>query len=1338
MKKLNFFLMLVISSITWFHSTAQIINSDVSWKVNRPGVELPSLIFTEFRSDANSTYYLEMTNIGQETLDLSNFSIISVATYTRLEGTTDSTVMLGSTFHYIPLEGSLPGGESYVMTPVFDAWHENLLPTHNVTMAQNADMRWHQPEPATFEFLGIPEYEAYDFDSVSVYYNYTNRGGTAGWYLEYKFLDSEGNRDSTLIDNVNVLTDPYEAFGSGGAWQGNYQFPVAGITEAIDEYIMVRKSTVTSGNLDWNLSRGTDLETSEWIPVPEQNNDFDIFTTVGTHGNFQLDYVSNDPQKYIVDADNSTLTVPWEEARGGTLNRAFTLGDGMSWSYAESEMDSISTNVVDGDVFAFYALGDKMERDTFVIRVSPPTADVAVVFSKRQIDYVIDNWTQQEIPVLTPGYAVTSGLEPDSIYNIPFGTRIDTMLNYLYKPEKANWEVITGGETRADVKEDDILRVTSEDGSVTKEYVIKTNEYEPSDNANLSMITWPEVDLNVYWEWESDTLPEFEPMKASYKIILQTGTTTIPALQFQTEDVTAQLDITRAIDINGSLEQRTTKAIVTAEDGLTTKTYRVVFELETVPLQPNNAEPFISEMIWGMNFAYNLEIYNPGNQELDLNRYMIVQGNNDDNLAEALARLEDSGNKYKHHHVPGMRFRNDDDNTSYNAEKGYLVPDNVTNTIVQPGDVWVAGAINDGGWEGGRFYPARYFDWFTDGDHLDFIWYGYSYEAPDSNPFDAVNDEFNLNPWGAKYSRYNNPCYMDARSRATMFLLKIDNDSILDGYKDVTDPDDYIIVDRFQRAAEFPTEYWCAGRLMTDIHWNAWSLRRTPDVYQGVTERAEGFGDDFGRSSENAEWTVFNARDADYNNMDLITDIGIHSMNPVQKHVSSVTSVQLLVSEGYEGDLTITGSVDGIKVSEIAAMLDKADPDQMLYFINGADTLTDDETVAADMTLLSVSADGKNSTTYTLVNSPLDSDVLLVAVDGSGLTVSLSGTEGTITGVEPGSTIKSLLEGLEVPQKAVMNVVNGYDDLLSLETLNFDSVKVDRIVGPGVFLEVVAENGDKAVYSLDFGHTASDAMLYSDLFTVNQEVKAVYGVPEGITPMKLMSLVYPNQNASAKVVDKLGYERTVAILYSDDVIEVTSADESVTVIYSLNFLNEVNTAPAAVISGTTEITSNEPVAYTATVTDDGLPEGASHTYLWEVTSGNAASVVIATPDQMSTDITFTESGTFEISFTVSDGDLSNTVSTTVSSAVGVDKLESSSLKIYPNPASDLLFVEFNNENNSRASVNIIDISGRVLFTAESIHDKLEIDMNSFASGIYFVSVKIGNTISVHKLKVVKK
>ncbi|MDA3843254.1 MAG: T9SS type A sorting domain-containing protein [Candidatus Kapabacteria bacterium] len=70
------------------------------------------------------------------------------------------------------------------------------------------------------------------------------------------------------------------------------------------------------------------------------------------------------------------------------------------------------------------------------------------------------------------------------------------------------------------------------------------------------------------------------------------------------------------------------------------------------------------------------------------------------------------------------------------------------------------------------------------------------------------------------------------------------------------------------------------------------------------------------------------------------------------------------------------------------------------------------------------------------------------------------------------------------------------------------------------------------------------------------------------------------------------------------------------------------------------------------------------------------------------------------------------------------------INIYPNPASEQIFITIDDSNEFISSVHISDLSGQMLLTARSDI----IDVSSLRSGIYFVSVKTNN--GVHSCKLI--
>lgn len=1176
----NYILFIIVLLLLFpFISKGHLVNEPVSYKLDVPDLDVPQLIFTEFRGDAPNNTYVEITNIGDEPIDISNFAIISGHMFTKMQGSTETEIQLRLSYGYVPLSGILQQGESYVVSSAWDAMVESAaIPWHNVGIAQKSDLVCHWPEEESVEgYVDAPEYEAYGRDSADYYYPYTpthpDAFGSQGFYLQYAYIDSLGNRDSTIVDNVNFSIDPYERGGS--MWgQGSYQTPVAGVEDAIDSYILVRKSSIKEGNTNWHLSRGTNDITSDWIVVPEFNDKFNAFTTIGNHGDFDIDYsIVND--KISVDEANATITVPWEIARGEALAGYFDFGDGMAWSFDENTADSVYTNIQDGDIFSMYALGDNLKEMELTVNVTAPTSDVAIAFPKR----IYSN----SVSSIMPGNAVdvigdeepfkwrnlfqiTDGLELDSIYNIPHGTSVDTLMKYIYVPEKASAEVVLqGGQERTNLKKGDKFIVTSENGEKVKEYLIEVRDYMPSTNAKLGMISWPEYNPNVYWEWTSDTIPDFSPNTFSYTIKIDDNTSQIPALQFKPLNNNATVEVCRAIDINGTIEQRTTTAKVIAEDGISTNIYKVKFELQSVDQQPNIAEPFISEFMLGWIYAYGTEIYNPGSVDLDLDGYMLLNGDADQNLAEALAASTESDEIYRYVYAFGKRFKNDESAEAFAAEPGFLVSDDVTNTIVKPNDVFVLGTLNDYSWPGGKKSDKEGFvavyEHFR--DVLDMTFYGWSFQHDNSSPTDSINDEFNLHSWGIKQHRYKNPSVIGftsygGRSYNSIFLLKIENDSVTNGSKNIYDPEDYTIVDRFQKDPE-TDKFYLSGIDLRDPSWNRWSITRHSDVWRGVTEPGEGIGDDMGRLADNSQWEIYHNtnRPEGVGGNEIFESIGSHAMDPVTNYLSTVTSLTFDVTPGYEGELSITGDMNGLTVETFIEQLDKSDETQILKVYNAdSDVLSQNDPVANGFMLKVSSGNGRNVTMYNIIDSPLSDDNLLKVKDGAGLSVSMSGTEGVVSNVALGVTIKSILDDLIVPSTAVLNVIDNNDNLIPLMAMNFDSVMADVYAGSNILFEVVAENGDIALYSLDFDVSDSDAILMSNILNVDQKMRLVVGMPKGLNISRLNKFVFANEGSVIKVVDKYGFERNSGILNFDDEIVVTSADESSSKSYKMKFVGK--------------------------------------------------------------------------------------------------------------------------------------------------------------------------------------
>ena len=73
------------------------------------------------------------------------------------------------------------------------------------------------------------------------------------------------------------------------------------------------------------------------------------------------------------------------------------------------------------------------------------------------------------------------------------------------------------------------------------------------------------------------------------------------------------------------------------------------------------------------------------------------------------------------------------------------------------------------------------------------------------------------------------------------------------------------------------------------------------------------------------------------------------------------------------------------------------------------------------------------------------------------------------------------------------------------------------------------------------------------------------------------------------------------------------------------------------------------------------------------------------------------------------------------------------IKLYPNPTKGLFTVELNDLNNK--TIDIYDVMGKLIFSQNTTSNKVQIDLSSYATGLYFVKIKTeNNTITKRLLK----
>jgi hypothetical protein len=1065
-----------------------------------------TLIISEWRGENMQNAYVELTNVGDISLDLSNFTLATVAPG-MVYPITDAR-------HQKRLEGTLPAGESYLFMNVFEGTTGTGTPLHKTEMLPLADLK-----------VFVQEVDVVN-DSISTFDRLLRLWN--GIYSSVLFYHLD-NGDSVIVDAVANDIDVNTGKHTGKASS------VAGVESATNTHFLIRKANIRRGNPDWDNARGVSTEDSEWLPVPHEGNNPDgaIFTTVKVHGDYNISLESENVGINLVD---TILTVPWGIWKGDSLVlRHMTIGPNMAWKYQESPVseDSAYNIVRTGDILTLYAAGNSLQKMDFKIVADDPAQDMALVFPRRNYNTSLNAWMTWSYYYVTNYQTVI-----DTIGNVPFATRVDTLFSFLHKAPGAAWEIIwADGVERVDLKVGDILRVTAEDGTTVKEYYIDVQDYSLSSNAQLSDITWPEKsDLFIEgWKgWNEHTIPYFEPGRTSYYINLPYGTTNVPALKAYPQNQNAKIKMTRATSLKGSQQERTTTFEVTAQDDSTIIVYSVLFEVDPMTgTQEFRAEPFFSQIIHN-HFNQNsfFEIFNPGNVPLDLSQYIVVQTNIAESPADALQRdlSTDPTNwdRRYYKYVPGYKFESLED---WQIKPGILKLDPAINPTLDPGEVFIIGRLHTNDTR----RPAE-------SVHVD------------------IHFSNNLeNAWGEMGWQHNAMCWFPQNPSSQIFLFKIENDSVLDGSKPVGDPKDYTLVEMFGTAA---ADIWnIAG---TEISGQGWGFSRKSHIWKGNIES----GGSFGTNTDDSEWTVVSGAPWP----PVSEGLGTHSIEPVTVYVSTISSLTFLVSDGFDELQSIQGDLSGMTFEDFIGYISKGHPDQELFLKNASDgsLKAPEDIVAGDDTLVVVSADGNNMTRYLLINEALDDDAVLVAKEGSGYTIEITDNTGKISGIEYGTTLQGVLENIIKPEFAVLNVIDGDNSLVPLLTLMTNAENIDgswvyeysyteTLTGNDHYFEVVAQNGTTVIkYLLEPTAGTDDAFVLSSIYEVNQDSLIISGIPFGISVPVFFNNIVVSKGATARITDKIGFTREIGTIYWDDLLEVTSGDQSKTVTYNLNFLTELN------------------------------------------------------------------------------------------------------------------------------------------------------------------------------------
>jgi hypothetical protein len=1247
-----------------------------------------SLVISEIRMDFGNCAYIELTNMGADAVDLSKFELGYCGPWNGKYETDDNSRMMLPNVQLAP-------GKSYVIAKVNDYTHKKWLidPKYfndewgfNPGILKVADFTVNISESNP----QLPQ----SVDSVSPHNGIF--GDYNGWgyhYLRYHYTLANGQKDSVVVDQVGGTFDESP---SGQNTKGPHA--VAGISDATASRILIRKFGIKKGNLDFPTNRGTSLDESDWIPFPilggANGYNRGILWSVGNHGDFHVTSLEpSETSKVVINWSDSTITAPYGIRRDDSIMYQFKRVPGLGWwyDYSKQSADSLYCSMRTGDALTVYAAGDKMEKIVFKIKVLDPTADDNLAIPLRRT-----KWSGPFCRVSNnvPGM--------DTIYQIEYATPTDTLTKYLEIAPKAKMKYIfvDGLAKRANLKTGDILEVTSESGKV-KQYYIKLLRYLPLHETKLVSITWPDIPLSLknFKGWKQDTIPGFNSTTYSYQVRIPFYYDGIPALIAKPMDLNAKVATTRAVNMIGSVSDRTVTFTVTAEDDTAKIAYKVEFIKEKNPdniIPWKGAEPFISEFLWKGRWQQTMiEIVNPGTEPLDLSHYMISSGNFS-TVSGGITRLSAKGdynNRYAKY-IPGRNWVN---RAQWSLTPAFvsITPDPKVSPIVKSGDVFVMSC-------GSQPAPKDAY-----------------------NVASKVDIDFKANPWGDTITTQP----FDFWKNNSIYLYKILNDSVVNGTKAAIDPADFQIIDVW--GAVNSADWVVGGKGVDQVA----DFLRKPSITHGnpnINNYTDNKGS-FGSNATNSEWLnrswdYWGAIPGGNSWFDIYAFIGQHVMNENTAFKSTVTSLVYKVSEGYSYNESIRGVVSGITVTSFLKNIIKGDSAQNLKLISVANgSIYDGSGVLMNGdSLVVLSKDSSNTTKYILdvTAQGLSRNDTLTS---TSYTISITGNTGKVSGIEVGTDLKDLFAGLTVPAYASVTVIDTFGAYVSMKKLNFDTTYTNVKASEKVLIEVLAEDGvNKIVYSLQTNYSASDAYVLSEVYAVDSLL--IKYVPYGTTVKSLFANLTPAPGAKLKLFDKNGLERTFGYISLDDILQVTAADDTTIRLYYLEMLGDVR-AHAYVTSASytvdqLDFTINGNIRASLTVSE----------FVAQLTPAPGAIIKILDKEgNVKSDTAKLAIGDV-VQVTSSDG-LSQVLYTFNVLGTSVPNINyiADQLLVYPNPSNGIIHVS-GLEKDYR--ICIYNLVGKLV--QEKIAQQQEETISlSVPQGVYFVKILVKNKQDVTRKVIIK-
>jgi hypothetical protein len=196
---------------------------------------------------------------------------------------------------------------------------------------------------------------------------------------------------------------------------------------------------------------------------------------------------------------------------------------------------------------------------------------------------------------------------------------------------------------------------------------------------------------------------------------------------------------------------------------------------------------------------------------------------------------------------------------------------------------------------------------------------------------------------------------------------------------------------------------------------------------------------------------------------------------------------------------------------------------------------------------------------------------------------------------------------------------------------------------------------------------------------------------------------------------------------------------TIVAIFALAFTGLVQNLSAQESNLTAFLTFSIPNQVTSTIDNDAstievvMPQGSSLTALiptFTVSEGaTVSSTLLGQVTSTVTEIDFTN----DVTLTVINGEATRDWVISVSIESSIADKASFDVNVYPNPASEYIYVD----NAYNTTIAVYNIIGNLVTVVNSNQDKYELDLSTYASGTYLVRVQKADQIVTKKISIVK-